>query len=56
MFSKNPTSWLSIYDDNSNKILDDQEIQKITWGAAAPPLPKKAPAKPKGVAKPKPKK
>lgn len=37
MFSANPKSWLYIYDDNGNKMLDDQEIGEIKWSATPPP-------------------
>lgn len=45
LFSSNPKSWLSVYDDNANRQLDDTEIADIKWGPAlAPakaPVPKK---------------
>ncbi len=53
MFSANPKSWLYIYDDNGNKMLDDQEIGEIKWSATPPPA---APAKPKSKGKQSPKK
>ena len=33
-YAKNPTSWLSVYDDNANKQLDDEEINDLKWGPA----------------------
>ena len=53
MFSANPKSWLYIYDDNGNKMLDDQEIGEIKWSATPPPA---APAKPQPKGKQSPKK
>ena len=53
MFSANPKSWLYIYDDNGNKMLDDQEIGEIKWSATPPPA---APAKPQPKGKQPPKK
>lgn len=44
-FSKNPKSWLYIYDANGNRLLDDSEIADIKWGPALAPA-KPAPAKP----------
>lgn len=38
-YAKNPTSWLSVYDDNANKQLDDEEIKDLKWGPAAAPTP-----------------
>ena len=52
-FSKNPKSWLYIFDANGNRLLDDNEIAGIKWGpalAASNP----APAKPGKPAQPKP--
>lgn len=52
-FSKNPKSWLYIYDANGNRLLDDTEIAGIKWGPAlAPATPKSA--KPGKPAQPKP--
>lgn len=42
-YAKDPKSWLYIFDDNSNKMLDDAEISKIEFPAA--PAPKPAPKK-----------
>ena len=36
--SKNPKSYLYLFDDNGNKYLDDSEIAKIQIGPAKPPL------------------
>lgn len=33
-YAKNPKSWLSVYDDNANKQLDDTEINDLKWGPA----------------------
>ncbi|MEK0450241.1 MAG: hypothetical protein RL088_2509 [Verrucomicrobiota bacterium] len=44
-FSKNPKSWLYIYDANGNRLLDDGEIAGIKWGPALAPS-KPAPSKP----------
>lgn len=53
MFSANPKSWLYIYDDNGNKMLDDREIGEIKWSATPAP---NAHAKSKPVGKQRPKK
>jgi pyruvate/2-oxoglutarate dehydrogenase complex dihydrolipoamide acyltransferase (E2) component len=54
IYAANPKSWLSIYDENSNRMLDDQEIEKLKWGpAAAPAKPAPAPAKKKPAPKKK---
>lgn len=55
MFSANPKSWLYIYDDNGNKMLDDQEIGEIKWSATPPPAAPKPKGNPK-KGKPQPKK
>lgn len=36
--SKNPKSYLYLFDANENKYLDDSEIAKIKFGPAKPPL------------------
>ena len=36
--SKNPKSYLYLFDDNGNQYLDDSEIAKIKIGPAKPPL------------------
>ena len=54
MLATNPKSWLYIYDDNGNRMLDDAEISKIKIGPATPPKPPApAPAKPKAKTPPK---
>ena len=51
-FSSNPNSWLYIYDENGNKLIDNDEIAKINSALApgAPAAAAKAPA-PKGKGK-----
>ncbi len=44
-FSSNPKSWLSVYDDNANRQLDDTEIADIKWGPALAPAKAPAPKK-----------
>ena len=36
--SKNPKSYLYLFDANENKYLDDSELGKIKFGPAKPPL------------------
>jgi hypothetical protein len=56
-FAKNPKSWLYLYDDNGNRILEDNEISKIKFTPKPKPVPKKPgagkPALPKKPAPPK---
>ena len=40
MYAKNPASWLSVYDDNGNKMLDDSEVADLKWGPALEPKKK----------------
>ncbi len=53
MFSANPKSWLYIYDDNGNKMLDDKEIGEIKWSATPPPVAPKPKGNQKGKPQPK---
>lgn len=46
VFAQNPNSYLYIFDDNSNKMLDDAEIAKIEFAPKAKPAPPKPGAKP----------
>jgi hypothetical protein len=48
-YAKNPKSWLYLFDDNGNRMLEDSEISKIKFT----PKPKPAPPKP-GAKKPAP--
>ena len=50
MYAANPKSWLSVFDGNANRTLDDTEIAAIKWAGSPPP------AKPPQGKKPAPKK
>jgi hypothetical protein len=61
-YAKNAKSWLYLFDDNGNKILEDGEISKIKFTPKAKPVASKTPpakttgkkpAAPKSPAKPK---
>jgi hypothetical protein len=48
-FAKNPDGWLYIFDDNSNKTLDEIEIAQLRLPASAP-KPAPTPTAPAGAA------